>query len=189
MTSWVAGSLGEQLFVSEKAVFDGKKAIRGGIPLCFPQFSDLGDVAAQHGFARTSRWQLAALGGEGGRAEATLELTDSEASRAIWPFAFRCLYTVGLSADGLSTTLRCANTGQQPLQLTVALHTYFRVSDASAALVVRRCCATRAIRLRSAGPSAQRPRVLCMPGISAGAPQRSAPAAAPHAGGNQCWLT
>lgn len=33
------GATGEELlFVSEEAVFNGKKAIRGGIPLVFPQF-------------------------------------------------------------------------------------------------------------------------------------------------------
>ena len=28
----------EHLFVSQKAVYDGSKAIRGGVPICFPIF-------------------------------------------------------------------------------------------------------------------------------------------------------
>ena len=44
----------EQLFVSKKSVFDGKKAIRGGIPFVFPIFGP-SSVMPQHGFARISR--------------------------------------------------------------------------------------------------------------------------------------
>jgi glucose-6-phosphate 1-epimerase len=44
----------EQLFVSKKSVFDGKKAIRGGIPFVFPIFG-ASNVLPQHGFARISR--------------------------------------------------------------------------------------------------------------------------------------
>lgn len=42
---------------SEKAVFDNKKAIRGGIPLVFPNFGPW-DLGPQHGFARISMWTL-----------------------------------------------------------------------------------------------------------------------------------
>jgi glucose-6-phosphate 1-epimerase len=40
----------ENLFVSKKAVFDGSKAIRGGIPLCFPIFGPAahGSTMPQH---------------------------------------------------------------------------------------------------------------------------------------------
>merc|ERR1711936_774876 len=53
VTSWrVAG--GENIiFVSKKAKLDGTKAIRGGIPVCFPQFGPW-EFGAQHGFARIS---------------------------------------------------------------------------------------------------------------------------------------
>ena len=37
VTSWVAGAAGEQLFLSSLAAFAPPKAIRGGIPICFPQ--------------------------------------------------------------------------------------------------------------------------------------------------------
>ena len=46
----------EILFLSSQAVFDGAKAIRGGIPIVFPQFG--GGVLPQHGFARNSLWSL-----------------------------------------------------------------------------------------------------------------------------------
>lgn len=36
VTSWKLASGAEQLFVSSKAILDGSKAIRGGIPVVFP---------------------------------------------------------------------------------------------------------------------------------------------------------
>lgn len=53
MTSWRDPSGAELLFVSAKAVFAPPKAIRGGVPVCWPQFSDMGPLG-QHGFARNA---------------------------------------------------------------------------------------------------------------------------------------
>ena len=45
-------------FNSKKAKLDGTKAIRGGIPVCFPQFGPW-EFGAQHGFARVSKdWKI-----------------------------------------------------------------------------------------------------------------------------------
>ena len=40
--------------MSKKSVFDGKKAIRGGIPFVFPIFG-ASNILPQHGFARIAR--------------------------------------------------------------------------------------------------------------------------------------
>lgn len=34
--SWKTGNGQEQLFLSDKAIFDGSKPVRGGIPIVFP---------------------------------------------------------------------------------------------------------------------------------------------------------
>ena len=44
--SWIVDGT-EKLFLSSKAILDGTKAIRGGIPLVFPQFGP--GVLQQHG--------------------------------------------------------------------------------------------------------------------------------------------
>lgn len=52
----------ERLFVSSKALLDGSKPVRGGIPIVFPCFGapthpDHAKLS-QHGFARNEIWEL-----------------------------------------------------------------------------------------------------------------------------------
>ena len=56
LTSWVPAGGSEALFLSPKAEFVQGSAIRGGVPVIFPQFSDLGPLP-KHGFARTLDWE------------------------------------------------------------------------------------------------------------------------------------
>ena len=117
----------ERLFLSPKAAHDGQTAIRGGIPVCFPQFNQRGPLV-KHGFARVSRWSAdAALPwGEDG-VQLSLRLKDSEESLAVWPHAFEALLTVQLKPGSLSVQLAVHNRGQQDLPFTAALHSYLRV--------------------------------------------------------------
>ncbi|KAG2568532.1 putative glucose-6-phosphate 1-epimerase [Panicum virgatum] len=57
VTSWKNGHGDELLFVSSKAIFKPPKAIRGGIPICFPQFGTQGNLE-KHGFARNRLWVI-----------------------------------------------------------------------------------------------------------------------------------
>ena len=60
VTSWrAAGDDEERLFVSAAAKFEDGLAIRGGIPVCFPQFADQGPLP-MHGLVRTVPWVLLA---------------------------------------------------------------------------------------------------------------------------------
>ena len=47
----------ERLFLSERARFAEGAAIRGGVPVIFPQFAGRGPLP-KHGFARTLPWRL-----------------------------------------------------------------------------------------------------------------------------------
>ena len=75
--SWITPDGREHLFLSERAVFDGSAPIRGGIPVCFPQFGGLGDLP-KHGFARTREWTVAGQRCADDYALATLELADDQ---------------------------------------------------------------------------------------------------------------
>jgi glucose-6-phosphate 1-epimerase len=86
--SWHTADGTERFYLSPDALFDGSHAIRGGTPICFPQFNTRGPLP-KHGFARNTAWQCAEHGtAEGGEVYATLCLRDSEATRALWPVAF-----------------------------------------------------------------------------------------------------
>ena len=59
VTSWRVDGSQNIIFVSKNAKLDGTKAIRGGIPVCFPQFGPW-EFGARHGFARVSKeWKVA----------------------------------------------------------------------------------------------------------------------------------
>ena len=130
VTSWIPeGSDNNQLFLSTRSSFSGDSAIRGGVPVIFPQFAGMGPLP-KHGFARTAVWELMRIGvTASGGAEAALRLRDSAATRAIWPHAFVAVVTAAIGARTLTVTLTIENTGAAPFDFTGALHTYLRVGD------------------------------------------------------------
>ena len=116
---------GGRLFLSERAAFVPPKAIRGGIPLCFPQFSDLGPLAAQHGFARNSRWEATTPVVAGpGRAAFVLREGPPE-----WGQPCRARLDILVGGQELELTFEVQNPGPGYLEFTFALHTYFAVAD------------------------------------------------------------
>ncbi len=123
--SWITPDGRERLFLSERAVFDGSMPIRGGIPVCFPQFANLGSLP-KHGFLRTRTWQLGAQRCGQDYALLTLTTEDDADTRALWPHSFRVELTVMLEADRIDLELCVVNTGDQPFAFTGALHTYLR---------------------------------------------------------------
>jgi len=124
--SWRTPDGRERLYLSERAIFDGNAPIRGGIPVCFPQFGALGALP-KHGFLRTRQWSPAARRCGDDYALMTLETADDEATRRLWPHPFRAELTLMLEADRIDLELCVANTGDAPFAFTGALHTYLRV--------------------------------------------------------------
>ncbi|RHY56485.1 hypothetical protein DYB38_008366 [Aphanomyces astaci] len=125
------------LFVSKKAILDGSKPIRGGIPLVFPQFG-AGLVPSKlpsHGFARTSTWTLVDTEDFVDSVTATFSLVTTKHQLVDWPHAVRLLYTVTLSQNHLTTALHITNTDTESWGCQALLHTYFLVPDASPSLV------------------------------------------------------
>lgn len=129
--SWVAGGR-ERLYLSPQSAVDGQTAIRGGIPVCFPQFNMRGDLP-KHGFARNLPWMahpphLAADG-----AHLALGLNDGAATRQWWAQAFEARLLIELTPGALQVELAVRNTDTRPLEFTGALHTYFAVGDVAQA--------------------------------------------------------
>ena len=108
VTSWrVAGSDAERLFVSREARFEDGLAIRGGIPVCFPQFADQGTLP-MHGLVRTEPWTLVAAGqARDGAAHARLRIEMAPRLPA-WPHAFAC--DVDVRARARTLTVQAGGT-------------------------------------------------------------------------------
>ena len=129
VTSWKTADGVERLFVSSASKFGDGAAIRGGIPVCWPQFSGRGSLP-KHGFVRTSsEWEIAEMVSDEGATKLVLCIKDSEATRAVWPHAFELRYAITLTGEALSTAMELTNTGAEPLTFASALHTYFAVPD------------------------------------------------------------
>jgi len=132
--SWRPAGAGEQLYCSPWSHPAPGKAVRGGVPVCFPQFSDRGPLP-KHGFARTSRWEHLPLTLAGGEvAEARFQL-DSAMEPLVWDHAFCLVLVVRLGPGWLEMQLEAANTGRSEWTFTAALHTYLAVQDVRTAQV------------------------------------------------------
>jgi glucose-6-phosphate 1-epimerase len=135
VTTWSpADDEEDRLFVSVKSGFGPGVSIRGGIPVCFPQFGANGPLQ-QHGFARVSPWTVLHTEDGAHRAVAVLRLIDNDATRALWPHPFSAELTVTVGGSVLEVALAVTNTGDTPFGFTAALHPYFRVRDAYACQV------------------------------------------------------
>jgi glucose-6-phosphate 1-epimerase len=125
----------ERLFLSSLSALDGQKAIRGGVPVIFPQFAERG-TGMRHGFARVSTWRVLDQGEQDGAAFAVLALnqTDLQAGAnkqlaAAWPYAFELQLRVAVRGAQLDMSLDVRNTGTQAFPFAAALHTYHLVDD------------------------------------------------------------
>lgn len=124
------------LWLAPAARLGTAKAVRGGIPVCWPWFGpNAGDPAKpQHGFVRTRDWTIEATGGTSadGRpaASVTLGYRTGAQDAALWPHEATVRLSVVLD-DGLSLVLETTAGGAAPFDLTEALHTYFRIGDVS----------------------------------------------------------
>ncbi|MDM4768109.1 D-hexose-6-phosphate mutarotase [Pelomonas sp. SE-A7] len=133
LVSWKPAGAGEQLYLSPKSAYATGQAIRGGVPVIFPQFAGRGS-GTRHGFARTKPWQLVSAEIGKDDAMAVLRLQDDEATRLVWPHRFEAELCVRVAGRSLEIELACENRGEAELDFTAALHTYLglgRLLDAS----------------------------------------------------------
>jgi len=132
VVSWQPAGGGERLFLSACSRFGAGEAVRGGVPVIFPQFSERGALP-RHGLVRTRAWTPKRAEAGADDALAVLQITDDEATRALWPHAFALELTVCVRGDRLDVELEVTNTGDEAFDFMAALHTYLRVAEVEAA--------------------------------------------------------
>lgn len=109
---------------------EGKTALRGGVPVIFPQFGP-GPIK-QHGFARLVSWEVEAppmTDAESGDVTVSFILLPSEFSKNMWDHDFKLTYTVTLKDTSLALQIQVENTSSEEWDFTTLLHTYFMVDD------------------------------------------------------------
>src|SRR5215468_1329927 len=94
VTSWKPSAAEEMFFLSSQSRWQDGRAIRGGVPICFPWFGGKADdpKAPAHGFARTKSWHLESIS-RAGNAVTVSMWTESDESTKRWCTAdFRVVY-------------------------------------------------------------------------------------------------
>ncbi len=119
------------LWLSQAAYFEEGKAIRGGIPICFPWFGKNKDdpTLPQHGFARTQVWTVVLEEEiDEGTTRIQLQLKPNAYTLTQWAYLFDVILDITVGHE-LSIALHVSNADTKPFEISTALHTYFSVSD------------------------------------------------------------
>ncbi len=126
--SWKPAGEEEVLYLSPDAVYKEGKAIRGGIPVCWPWFNAHPADASQpsHGLVRGRFWEF--LGATEDDSAVTLRFGIQV---GIW----HAELTVR-AGEELEVVLESKNVSEVPIVVSGALHTYLGVSDISQVRVV-----------------------------------------------------
>ena len=122
--SWAPTGHKPVIYMSPKAVFKKGKALRGGIPLCWPWFGKNTEDASlpAHGIARISTWQVGRCEeGEDGRVQLLLALPPTDEMMPSGALAMEI---------GNELTMRLITLDvPRAMPYSAAMHTYFAVSD------------------------------------------------------------
>jgi len=116
------------IFTSKAAIFREGKAIRGGIPICWPWFSAHPEKSPSHGYARISFWKLESATRDDQNIFLTFSLPVSDDTGLTAKLDF-------VIGKKLQLTLTSFNGGESTQTYSEALHSYFSVTDSRKAEV------------------------------------------------------
>ncbi len=123
--AWNEGQSRPLLWMGRKAEFTGGKAIRGGMPVCWPWFGAAPvEGRPPQGFARLCRWETDSVRKDFVRMRLPMENVPPE-----WiDFPFELVMEIRLS-DGVEAVLSMTQFSPAAVRISAALHTYLTVSD------------------------------------------------------------
>lgn len=130
LMGWTPAGGAEQLYASPLSHPGPGVALRGGVPVIFPQFAAQGP-GPRHGLARNRVWRCVQQEVRGRDALAVLRLEDDAETLRLWPHAFALELTVRIEGARLEMELAVENRGEARLSFQAALHSYWRVADLS----------------------------------------------------------
>lgn len=127
---WIPKDHEPVLYLSPKAVFEAGKAIRGGIPICWPWFNAHPENTdyPSHGFARISNWELLSCEEVNKEIVLKFQLPCTAETKKFFPHEFELTATITIGAK-LSVAVKTRNLGEKSFQISGALHTYLAVGD------------------------------------------------------------
>ncbi len=134
--SWQPKGQKPVLWLSDNALYQPDKAIRGGIPLCWPWFGPFEKERmpkaglinpGNHGFARLVTWQVEAVNVAQESVTVTLQWQGINQD-GCWPQACELKQELVFGAD-FKQTLFMTNLSNEEVEYTGALHSYFKVSS------------------------------------------------------------
>jgi len=120
------------IYLSKTAVYAPNKAIRGGVPICWPWFGNTPESVSKklpaHGFVRTCQWEVSKIDETKEGVDLEFTLSSNEATKALWNYDFTLTLKASLS-DHIELSLVTQNTGTESFVYGGALHTYLSVAD------------------------------------------------------------
>lgn len=127
------------LWVSPEAVYNARKPVRGGIPVCWPWFGKtataLDSELPAHGFVRNLVWQLDQISHLDSQAtEVVFSCKDSAQTLALWPHQFHLQLRITIG-EQLTLALTTTNLNAYDLVITEAFHSYFALADVKKCII------------------------------------------------------
>lgn len=129
------------VWLNDRATFTTGKAIRAGVPVCWPWFGNLArnphsvqamysgeQPASAHGLVRAMGWSLSGIESEGQALKIDFALPQAATGLPGWPHRVELKLSIRLD-EQLHIDLTSHNLGADAVTLSQALHTYFAVSD------------------------------------------------------------
>src|ERR1700733_11372165 len=101
VTSWQPAGGEEVLFVSSQSRWEDGRAIRGGVPICFPWFGSKADdpQAPAHGFVRAKAWELESIVQAGDAVTVSMFTESSDDTKRWLPGEFRLVYRATFDSE------------------------------------------------------------------------------------------
>lgn len=129
-----ADALQDLLFLSSLSRYGDRRAIRGGVPVCWPWFGDdpSGKGRPAHGFARNRVWDVTDVQqtvNDG--IVITLCLKPEPQDTSLWHCHYHLKMVIEV-AEQLTLSLTTENLDTESFVISQALHTYFAVGDIEA---------------------------------------------------------